>query len=369
MGQDEAQTFKDLIAEFEIEHPNIHVEMVYKADLEGALKVAIPAGKGPDLFIWAHDWIGKFAEAGLLKPIDNYVPTNFKDNFVPLAKEAFEYKGRYYGVPFAAETVALIYNKNLVPNPPKNFDELKQIMQQYYDPNNGKYGIATPVDPYFISGWAQAFGGYYFDDKTEMPGLGDARAIQGFHLFFDEIWPYMASSTDYNSQVGLFTDGKAPFMVNGPWSISVVKNAGINFGVVPLPPIVVNGTTYYPRPYGGVKLIYVTANANDEKMQAIWEFLNWFSTNEGVALTLAFKNGYVPVLQSVASDPDVQSDPAISGFMKALENAYLMPKSTKMAAVWDPVNKAIQAIISGEKTIEQALQDAQQQILQAISGG
>ena len=96
MGQAEAQTFKDLISEFEIEHPNIEIRMEYKANLETALKAAIPAGKGPDLFIWAHDWIGKFAEGGLLKPIDDYVDPNFTEGFIPLAQDAMKYKGHYY---------------------------------------------------------------------------------------------------------------------------------------------------------------------------------------------------------------------------------------------------------------------------------
>ncbi|WP_297523620.1 extracellular solute-binding protein, partial [Thermococcus sp.] len=305
MGQAEAQTFQDLISEFEIEHPNIQIKMVYKANLETALKAAIPAGKGPDLFIWAHDWIGKFAEGGLLKPIDSYVPSDFSDNFIPLAQDAFEYKGHYYAVPFAAETVALIYNKDMVKNPPKNFDEMKQIMQQYYDPNNGKYGIASPVNAYFLSGWVQAFGGYYFDDKTEKPGLNLTQTLEGFKFFFNNIWPYMAHTTDYNAQVSIFTDGNAPMMINGPWIISDVKKAGINFGVEPLPPITLNGKTYYPRPYGGVKLIYVTANAPDSKMQAIWTFLKWFSTSDDVATTLALQNGYVPVLKSVYNNPDI----------------------------------------------------------------
>lgn len=367
MGQAEAQTFKDLISEFEIEHPNIDIKMEYKANLETALKAAIPAGKGPDLFIWAHDWIGKFAEGGLLKPIDSYVTPNFTESFIPLAQDAMQYKGHYYGVPFAAETVALIYNKDMVPNPPKNFDEMKQIMEKYYDPDNGKYGIASPVDPYFLSAWAQAFGGYYFDDKTEKPGLNLSATIEGFKFFFDNIWPYMAHTTDYNSQVDLFTSGNAPMMINGPWSISGVKEAGINFGVVPLPPINKDGKTYYPRPYAGVKLIYVTANAPDDKMQAIWEFLKWFSTSEDVAVTLALQNGYVPVLKSVANNPDITSDPVISAYMQALQHAYLMPKSTKMAAVWGPVGQAITDYIGGKKTLEQALEDAQKEILKAIS--
>jgi len=368
MGQSEAQVYKNLIAEFEVTHPNIVIKMEYKANLETSLKAAIPAGKGPDLFIWAHDWIGKFAEGGMLKPIDNYVTPEFVNQFMPVAQEAMQYKGHYYAVPIEAETVALIYNKKMVSQPPKTFAEMQDIMKKYYNPDKKMYGLASSVDPYFLSAWAQAFGGYYFNDKTEQPGLNLTATYEGFKFFFDNVWPYMAHTTDYNTQVGIFIGGNAPMMINGPWSIAQVKEKGIDFGVAPLPPITVNGTTYYPRPYAGVKLIYVSANAPDQKMQAIWTFLKWISSNESAVVTMALQNGYVPVLKSAANNPDIKNDPVISGFMAALQHAYLMPKSPKMAAVWGPVSDAITAYISGKKSLEQALQDAQKAVLKNMQG-
>jgi len=162
----EEQVWKSLIEQFESEHPDIKIEFQHKADLETVLKAAIPQGQGPDLFIWAHDWIGKFAEGGLLKPIDQYITQDILDNLIEKAQQAIEYNGHYYGMPVAAETVALIYNKDLVPNPPQTFDEMLQTIQQYHNPDNDMYGFSTPVDPYFVSAWAHAFGGYYFDDAT-----------------------------------------------------------------------------------------------------------------------------------------------------------------------------------------------------------
>ncbi len=156
MQPNELEVFQSLAEEYMAMCPDVEIVFEQKPNLEDALKAAIPAGQGPDLFIWAHDWIGKFAEAGLLEPIDNYVTKDILDQFAPAAQEAIQYKGgHFYAMPFAAETVAIIYNKDMVKEPPKTFDEMKAIMEKYNDPDNEKYGIAYPVNAYFISAWAQ----------------------------------------------------------------------------------------------------------------------------------------------------------------------------------------------------------------------
>ncbi|WP_048152224.1 extracellular solute-binding protein [Palaeococcus ferrophilus] len=365
IGPAELKAFEDLISEFEIEHPEIEIKLEQKADLETSLKAAIPAGQGPDLFIWAHDWIGKFAEAGMLEPIDEYVTPDILDKFSPMAQEAMQYGGHYYAMPFAAETVALIYNKDMISEPPKTFDEMKAIMEKYYNPDSETYGLASPIDPYFISGWVHAFGGYYFDDKTKKPGLDKPETLQGFKFFFEQVYPYMAQTQDYNAQVSLFHDGKAPMMINGPWSIADVKKAGINFGVVPLPAI---DDQHRPHPYGGVKLIYVAKLNDPSKKDAIWTFLKWFTTNPEAVKQLSIQDGYIPVLKEVLNDPEIQNDPVLYGFGQAVQYAIPMPKSPEMGSVWGPVGTAITNIMGGKQTIDEALQQAQQDILAALQG-
>ncbi|AEK73140.1 ABC-type maltodextrin transport system [Thermococcus sp. 4557] len=368
MQPNELEVFQSLAEEYMAMCPGVTITFEQKPDLESALKAAIPTGQGPDLFIWAHDWIGKFAEAGMLEPIDDYVTDDVLNGFAPMAQEAMQYKGHYYAMPFAAETVALIYNKDMVSEPPKTFDEMKAIMEQYYDPDNEKYGIAYPLNAYFLSAWAQAFGGYYFDDQSEMPGLDQPETIEGFEFFFQNIWPYMAPTADYGTQQSIFLEGRAPMMINGPWSISDVKKAGIDFGVVPLPPITKDGKEYWPRPYGGVKDIYFAAGIKNK--EAAWKFVKWFTTSPDVIKELSLQLGYIPVLTPVLNDPDIKNDPVIYGFGQAVQHAYLMPKSPKMGAVWGGADGAINEILQDPENadIKAILEKYQQQILDNMNG-
>jgi len=340
---EEEAVFKEIAALYMQSRPNVQVVFENKApDLQTAVLAAISTGEF-DLFIWAHDWIGLMVEAGVLKSVDNDVA----DVLPKFAASIPQYKGRVYGLPFTAETVALICNKKMVTEPPKTFADLTKIMQQYHKPPQS-YGIAYIVNPYFVSAWIHGAGGYYFDDKTEKQGLTDPRSIAGFEFFKKNIMPYVGPNpTDYNTQVSLFLSGQTPCMVNGPWSIGAVKKAGIDFFVAPLPPV---DSTYTPKPYGGLKMFYTTIYASKEAI----DFMKWFTTDPQAAKILVQKLGYVPVIKDV----EIQ-DPVVQGFYEAIKNFYLMPVSPKMQPVWGAVDIVIQnAIVSDQKTITQAVQDA-----------
>jgi len=344
LNPEEEAVFKEIAALYMQSRPNVQVVFENKApDLQTAVLAAISTGEKFDLFIWAHDWIGLMVEAGVLKSVDNDVA----DVLPKFAASIPQYKGRVYGLPFTAETVALICNKKMVTEPPKTFADLTKIMQQYHKPPQS-YGIAYIVNPYFVSAWIHGAGGYYFDDKTEKQGLTDPRSIAGFEFFKKNIMPYVGPNpTDYNTQVSLFLSGQTPCMVNGPWSIGAVKKAGIDFFVAPLPPV---DSTYTPKPYGGLKMFYTTIYASKEAI----DFMKWFTTDPQAAKILVQKLGYVPVIKDV----EIQ-DPVVQGFYEAIKNFYLMPVSPKMQPVWGAVDIVIQnAIVSDQKTITQAVQDA-----------
>lgn len=325
---------------------NPHVQIIFEnkaPDLQTAVLAAVATGEKFDLFIWAHDWIGIMVEAGVLRPVDQEVSDVLDKFAVPIP----QYKGRIYGLPFTAETVALICNTKMVKSPPKSFAELLAIMRQYHNPPR-TYGISYVVNPYFISAWIHGAGGYYFDDTSEKQGLTDPRSIAGFHFFKQNIMPYVGPNpTDYNTQISLFLAGQTPCMVNGPWAIGAVKRAGIDFFVAPLPPV---NESYVPRPYGGLKMFYVTRYASREAI----EFMKWFTTDPGVAKILEDSLGYVPVLKDYKP-----SSPVVIGFFEALRNIYLMPVSPKMQPVWGAVDIVIQnAIVSDQVPLTQAVQDA-----------
>src|ERR1700722_15690658 len=91
--------------------------------LTDKFQASAQAGKGPDIVFWAHDRLGEWADAGLLKPLE--IKNDFKVGFIPMSWDAVTHNKQIWGYPIALEAVSLIYNKKfLTGNPPTQLSEL-----------------------------------------------------------------------------------------------------------------------------------------------------------------------------------------------------------------------------------------------------
>jgi len=345
---------------FKPRYPDITVDAMQIMDLRTRLLAAIPAGKGPDIFTWAHDWTGEFAKAGYIIPIDELVSPELREKFLPVALDAATYDGKLWALPYAAETVALIYNKAMVEEPPRTMDELIAEMRKARE--KGIYGIAYPIDPYFVSAWVHAFGGWYFSDETRTVGLNSEGTKRGLRYLFENIKPYMAVDPSSDVQVGIFLEKKAPFLITGPWAIPSIEAAGIEYGVVPLPKI--PELDRWPQPFTGVKVIWMSSTVFNK--ENAFTFMEWFSTDKDHIIERASKARFVPVLKEVLEIEEIKEDPAIAGFAKAIELGRPMPRSPEMMLVWGPFGDAlISAWLEPEKTdsfFEEAQKTAESKI-------
>ena len=102
---------EDAIKRFEAANPNVKIEATWyeKTALYAALKTALRAGTGPDIFYAEPDQV-EYMENGLLLDL---TPLNWSA-IEPWAKEIWSYKGKPYGLPLEASTVELYYNKKLM---------------------------------------------------------------------------------------------------------------------------------------------------------------------------------------------------------------------------------------------------------------
>lgn len=120
----------------------ITVQEMAFGDVRDKLSVAGPAGKGPDILIGAHDWLGQLVSNGLVKPLQ--FMEKRKSEFTDISIRAFSYAGDIYGLPYATEAIALIYNKDLVPEPPQTWDELLKIAERLTNPKKRSIWLLGP---------------------------------------------------------------------------------------------------------------------------------------------------------------------------------------------------------------------------------
>jgi arabinogalactan oligomer/maltooligosaccharide transport system substrate-binding protein len=330
------------------------------------ITATVPRGKGPDLFIFAQDRLGGWVEAGnTIEPIDFYLDDALKKRFIPTTMQAMTYRGTTYGLPLNYKCIALIYNKKLVPTPPKTSGELVTMARKLTHKKTGTFGLAySYADFYYHAALMNGFGGGVFDAKFN-PTLNSAENVKSVEQLLkwidkDGILPAEPSTALITS---LFNDGKAAMIFNGPWFLGEIAK-GIDYGIAPLPTLDEAGGKPL-RPWMTVEGVYVTAPSQNK--EAAFDFAK-FLTDAGSAKVMALEGRQSPANSEVYSDAQVSKDPQLKAFRDQVETAVPMPNVPEMTMVWSPATSAMNGILKKASTPKAALDKAQQQVLKDVAG-
>lgn len=324
------------------------------SDLAKKTTSAVPAGQGPQTFEWAHDWVGDYLQRGFVVDQSDQIGVDLSI-FTDAASEAIQFDGNIVGLPHAAETVALIYNTDMVDTAPKTVSEMVSIMKKHHDPSNGRYGLSYPFDPYFTSAWLQAFGGYYFDSsKKPTLGVASTKTVRGLRFALDNFTPYMANDPTYEPQAAVFAEGNAAFAINGPWYLSTLNKKGVNYEVTTLP-TPKGGTA---TPYTGITMWYFAKTMEEDTADtaAARSFIEWYVTNKEYLLKLAREQGQIPVLTDLVGSDELPD--AVQAFSQTVAQGRPMPTDPKMNEVWASMEPALIKAFNGDASAKKALNQA-----------
>jgi arabinogalactan oligomer / maltooligosaccharide transport system substrate-binding protein len=330
------------------------------------ITATVPRGKGPDVFIFAQDRLGGWIEAGnTIEPIDFYLDDALTKRFIPTTMQAMTYRGTVYGLPLNYKVIALIYNKKLVPTPPKSSSELVTVAKKLTDKKAGRFGLAySYADFYYHAALMNGFGGGVFDAKFN-PTLNAPENVKSVeHLLKwidkDGILPAEPSTALITS---LFNEGKAAMVFNGPWFLGEIAK-GIDYGIAPLPTLDEAGGKPM-RPWMTVEGVYVTAPSQNK--EAAFDFAK-FLTDAGSAKVMALEGRQSPANTEVYADAQVSKDPLLKAFRDQVEVAVPMPNVPEMTMVWSPATSAMNGILKKASTPKAALDKAQQQVVKDVAG-
>ena len=328
------------------------------SDLQQKTTSAIPAGQGPEVFDWAHDWVGDYYQRGFLADQSDNLTVDL-DAFTDAAASAVQFEGNVVGLPYSAETVTLVYNTDIVDEAPESVSDMVDEMESYHDPNSSQYGLSYPFDPYFTSAFLQGFGGYYFDPDAD-PALGVDldETIEGLQFALDNLTPYMPNDPTYEPQAAAFAEGNAAFAINGPWYQATLNDKGVNYEVTSLPAL--DGGEL--RPYTGISMWYFAKAMQQESASATAgrEFVEWFVTNEDMLLKNAEEHGAIPVLDSLVGSDDLPA--SVQAYSETVGQGVPMPTDPRMNKVWGPMETALINAFNGDATAEEALTKAAKDI-------
>ena len=231
---------EDLGKKFEQEM-GVPVKVETQEEITDKFQAAAQGGKGPDIFFWAHDRIGEWADAGLLKPVE--IKDDFKATFIPMSWDAVTHNGKFWGYPLALECVSLICNKKIVTgNPPTQLSEFVAFGKELKAKDPKLIAIMWDYKiPYFSFPFLASAGGYSFK-RTESGydikdiGVDNAGAIEGLKAIVDLINAgVLPKGSTQSVMEQKMSTGELATMVNGPWTWANLRKSGIDFDLAPVP--------------------------------------------------------------------------------------------------------------------------------------
>lgn len=328
------------------------------------ISAAVPRGKGPDLFIFGHDRLGGWVESGnTIAALDFFLEDEFKAGFLPNMFEATTYKGATWALPFNYKSITLLYNKALVPVPPKTVEEMEAMSQKLTNQARGRFGMVYAYDDFFFhAALMNGYGGGPFDATGKLI-LNSPENIRASDLV--QRWKrdlaILPDDPTASLVSSLFNSGRAAMIFNGPWFLGEISDK-IDYGAAVLPSITAAGGRPL-SPFMAVEAIFISAGTHDQA--EAWAFAKFLTSLEAAKI-MAVEGGELPTLKAVYDEAEVAANPITRAYKDQALSAVAMPNRPEMTMVWSPADKAMKRVTKLETTSKVAWDDCQREVQGAI---
>ena len=262
-----------------------------------------------------------------------------------MAKMGASYEGVVYGYPLGAETYGLFYNKALIPEAPKTWDEVIEFAKKFNNKAEGKYALVWPVaDGYYGYMFMESFGAPLFGpngDDRKQHNLNSPAAINGLTYFQNlrkQILDVPATDASGDFCNAEFIEGKAAMIITGPWKITDFKKNGINFGITTLPEF--PDTDHPANSFAGVRLAFVSAYSDyPDEAKSFAKFIT-----SKTMLEKRFK-----ITDQIPPRKDIDTNnPLSNGIKNQLKYAKAMPTIPQLGTYWSAMGSAYSGIWDGD---------------------
>ncbi len=332
-----------------------------------AFKTLADSNRAPDMYVGLSDeYLGPYQRSGLLAPVPNgaFDPTTA----IPAAVQSVTYGGKRYAAPLTFETYTLVYNKKLVPTPPKTFDGLIATALTFPNKKGGAVGfLYAATNLYFSYAFIRGFGGYVFKPtpnglNVSDIGLDNAGTVAALSFVRGLVQKgVVPADADYNTAQTLFEQGKLGMFVDGSWNIAANRRAlGRDFAAAPWPALP-NGAT--PRSFVDVQVGFV--NARSHQKDRAFSLLTYLASTVGIPDNRT--TGRLPVRKADLAQAPFKTDQVISAYVTSALLGDPMPNVPEISQVWTPSYNNLSLVVTGKETPKAAADTMTKQIKAGIA--
>lgn len=375
------KTIDQYAADFNKENPDYNVIPVYSGTYQETIVKVITAhksGKPPASAILLSTDTFTLADEDAIVPIDNFVKTDEDRAWMKSFFPAFMLNGQFgkktWGVPFQRSTVVLYWNKEafkeagLDPNkPPKTWEETismgQKLTKKDASGNVTQWGIQVPSSgfPYWLfQGFSTQNGAILANSEGNQVKYDDPNVISALQYWVDLSRKYgihPPGVVEWGTTPRDFMEKKVAMIWTTTGNLTNIRsNAKFDFGVAMLPAGKKPGS-----PTGGGNF-FIFKKASQAEQEGSYKFAKWL-TQPARAAQWSIDTGYVAVAPASYETPALKKyaaefPPALVA-RDQLEYAVAELSTHDNQRVTKALNDGLQAALTGSKTPEQAMKDAQ----------
>jgi multiple sugar transport system substrate-binding protein len=373
-----------LANQWNAESPDLQVEttsLVWPGIVE--FNSALAAGSPPDIFSLHAFRIPTYASKGVLTPLTPYLEEAGidADDLLPPVRDAVTYNGEIYAIPIDVHGALWHINLDLwdqaglvdadgnpiIPAGPEEFAAACAAVLEA----TGSPIVGAGDDDVLGTAWVWATllaqNGGSPVDEIGMPNVNSPEGLAALETFLKLREDGCIGSGELGATYEGFINGEIASVAAGTWQVNewdkqvADPDAALKrYYVAPFPQI-----GDQPASWGGSHtwVVPLGANADPERVAAAAQYLKFF-WDHNLDWT---RTGHATVRQSVADSAEYQALPHHSEYLAFGEHAAYNP-STLWSVGYDQImHEEVQAALLGQKSPQQALDDAQARLMDVAS--
>ena len=370
-------------ADFNKENPTIKVAPIYAGSYQDTIVKALTAHKAgtpPVASVLLSTDTFTLIDEDAVVPIDNFIKTADDKAWIGSFYKAFllngQVGGKTWGVPFQRSTIVLYWNKELFkeagldPNKaPATWAEMVDMATRLTKKDAAgkvtQYGIQVPSSgfPYWLfQGFTTQNDVILANEAGNQVHYDDPKVIEALQFWVDlsrKQGVHPAGVVEWGTTPKDFMEKKVAMIWTTTGNLTNIRsNAKFDFGVAMLPAGKKRGS-----PTGGGNF-FIFKKATPAQQEAAFRFARWLTTPERAA-QWGIDTGYVAVTPAAWDTPAMKKYAAdfapASVARDQLPHAVAELSTHDNQRVTKALNDGLQAALTGAKTPEQAMKDAQKE--------
>lgn len=368
--------FNGLIETFEAENPGITVRWVDVpwSDMQSKILTAVSAGTAPDVVNLNPDFALQLAGRNAWLDLNEKVPAEVQQQYLSKIWQANTLEGKSFAIPWYLATSVTISNTDLlqqagVAEPPTTFEELAAVAAQVRE-KTGKYAFFVTFVPEDSAEVLQSFVkmGVQLVDEQGQAAFNSPEGKAAFEywvkLYKDELLPREVLTQGHRRAIELYQSGDVALVSTGPQFLSTIATNA---------PAIAEKSIATPQVTGsnGAKNVavmnLVVPQSTDVPDAAVQFAL--YVTNDANQLSFAKEANVLPstvaalgdtYFTEVAEDASPADKARIVSASQMQDAEVLLPALEDIKELQKIVYENLQAAMLDQKTVDQAIADAEQ---------